>query len=101
MISKEEARIGTTMSNLFVALILINFGIQVFVLGPDQVGYDPTWGPALSISGFALGFSLLFVFYITNNNKTFWWAGKSIRYNCRLNCFCCTSCTNNWKFWTS
>ena len=49
MISKEEARIGTTMSNLFVALILINFGIQVFVLGPDQVGYDPTWGPALSI----------------------------------------------------
>ena len=43
MISKEEARIGTTMSNLFVALILINFGIQVFVLGPDQVGYDPTW----------------------------------------------------------
>jgi len=65
MISKEEARIGTIMSNLFVALILINFGIQVFVLGPDQVGYDPTWGPALSISGFALGFSLLFVFYIT------------------------------------
>ena len=65
MISKEEARIGTTMSNLFVALILINFGIQVFVLGPDQVGYDPTWGPALSISGFALGFYLLFVFYIT------------------------------------
>ena len=65
MISKEEARIGTIMSNLFVGLILINFGIQIFVLGPDQVGYDPTWGPVLSLSGFALGFSLLFVCYIT------------------------------------
>ena len=65
MISREEARLGTIMSNFFVGLILVNFGIQIFVLGPDQVGYDSTWGPVLSITGFALGFSLLFVFYIT------------------------------------
>ena len=49
MISREEARLGTIMSNFFVGLILVNFGIQIFVLGPDQVGYDSTWGPVLSI----------------------------------------------------
>ena len=49
MISREEARLGTIMSNFFVGLILVNFGIQIFVLGPDQVGYDSTWGPVLSL----------------------------------------------------
>jgi hypothetical protein len=60
MISKEEARLGTLMANLFVVLLLVNFGIQIFVLGPEQVGYNQTWGPLLSATGFAVGFAFLF-----------------------------------------
>ena len=64
MISKEEARLGTLMANLFVVLLLVNFGIQIFVLGPDQVGYNQTWGPLLSATGFAVGFAFLFVIFL-------------------------------------
>ena len=64
MISKEEARLGTLMANLFVVLLLVNFGIQIFVLGPEQVGYNQTWGPLLSATGFAVGFAFLFVIFL-------------------------------------
>tara|TARA_B100000925_G_scaffold227037_1_gene175542 strand:+ start:490 stop:1110 length:621 start_codon:yes stop_codon:yes gene_type:complete len=64
MISREEARLGTLMANLFVVLLLVNFGIQIFVLGPDQVGYNQTWGPLLSATGFAVGFAFLFVIFL-------------------------------------
>ena len=64
MITESESRLGSTMSKVFVVTILVSFGIQAFLIPTDQVGYNETWGPALSILNFVLSFAILFVIYI-------------------------------------
>ena len=64
MITESESRLGSAMSKVFVVTILVSFGIQAFLIPTDQVGYNETWGPALSILNFVLSFAILFVIYI-------------------------------------
>ena len=64
MITKKEASLGSTMARAFVVLIIVSFGIQAFLIPTDQVGYNETWGPALSAINFVLSFAFLFVLYI-------------------------------------
>ena len=52
MITKKEASLGSTMARAFVVLIIVSFGIQAFLIPTDQVGYNETWGPALSAINF-------------------------------------------------
>ena len=64
MITASESKLGSTMSKVFVVTIILSFGIQAFLIPADQVGYNETWGPALSILNFVLSFAFLFVLYI-------------------------------------
>ena len=64
MITAEEKNLGRRFALGALTLLLANFLIQVFVLGPDASGYNETWGPALSAINFVLSFAFLFVLYI-------------------------------------
>ena len=50
MITAEEKNLGRRFALGALTLLLANFLIQVFVLGPDASGYNETWGPIIGIS---------------------------------------------------
>ena len=50
MITTEEKNLGRRFALGALTLLLANFLIQVFVLGPDASGYNETWGPIIGIS---------------------------------------------------
>ena len=50
MITTEEKNLGGRFALASLTLLLANFLIQVFVLGPDASGYNETWGPIIGIS---------------------------------------------------
>ena len=56
MITAEEKNLGRRFALGALTLLLANFLIQVFVLGPDASGYNETWGPAVGNTvGYGIG----------------------------------------------
>ena len=50
MITSEEKELGRRFALGALVLLLANFLIQVFVLGPEATGYNETWGPVIGLA---------------------------------------------------
>ena len=50
MITSEEKELGRRFALGALVLLLANFLIQVFVLGPAAAGYNETWGPVIGLA---------------------------------------------------
>ena len=53
---QAETKNIRTITRVVAILVLANFVILAVVIGPDSVGYDPTYGPIQSIINFLIGF---------------------------------------------
>ena len=51
MITTEEKNLGRRFALGSLIFLLVNFLIQVLVLGPDATGYNETWGPIIGLVG--------------------------------------------------
>ena len=53
---KDEIKNLKAITRVIAALVLANFVIIALVVGPDSVGFDPTYGPITAILGFVIAF---------------------------------------------
>ena len=51
MITTEEKNLGRRFALGSLIFLLVNFLIQVLVLGPEATGYNETWGPIIGLVG--------------------------------------------------
>ena len=51
MITTEEKNLGRRFALGSLIFLLVNFLIQVLVLGPESTGYNETWGPIIGLVG--------------------------------------------------
>ena len=53
---KDEIKNLKAITRVIAALVLANFVIIALVIGPDSVGFDPTYGPITAILNFVIAF---------------------------------------------
>ena len=53
---KDEIKNLKAITRVIAACVLANFVIIALVVGPDSVGYDPTYGPITAILSFVIAF---------------------------------------------
>ena len=53
---KDEIKNLKAITRVIAALVLANFVIIAVVVGPDSVGFDPTYGPITAILNFVIAF---------------------------------------------
>ncbi len=53
---KDEIKNLKAITRVIAACVLANFVIIALVVGPDSVGYDPTYGPVTAILSFVIAF---------------------------------------------
>ena len=72
---KDEIKNLKAITRVIAALVLANFVIIAVVLGPDSVGFDPTYGPITAILNFAIAFLttgvLLGIYIVFDVKQTF------------------------------
>ena len=72
---QAETKNIKTITRVVAILVLANFVILAVVIGPDSVGYDPTYGPIQSIINFLIGFLttgiLMGIYVVFEVKKTF------------------------------
>ena len=51
---KDEIKNLKAITRVIAACVLANFVIIALVVGPDSVGYDPTYGPVTAILSLSL-----------------------------------------------
>ena len=51
---KDEIKNLKAITRVIAALVLANFVIIALVVGPDSVGFDPTYGPITAILSFVI-----------------------------------------------
>ena len=61
---KDEIKNLKAITRVIAALVLANFVIIALVVGPDSVGYDPTYGPITAILSFVIAFLLIAVMMV-------------------------------------
>ena len=59
MITQKEKQLGSLFAKIAAVGIAANFAVGLFLIGPDSVGYNATFGPLQSVINFAVGFSWL------------------------------------------
>ena len=59
MITQKEKQLGSLFAKIAAVGIAANFAVGIFLIGPDNVGYNATFGPLQSVINFAVGFSWL------------------------------------------
>ena len=72
---KDEIKNLKAITRVIAALVLANFVIIAVVLGPDSVGFDPTYGPITAILNFVIAFLttgvLLGIYIVFDVKQTF------------------------------
>ena len=72
---KDEIKNLKAITRVIAALVLANFIIIAVVLGPDSVGFDPTYGPITAILNFVIAFLttgvLLGIYIVFDVKQTF------------------------------
>ena len=72
---KDEIKNLKSITRVIAALVLANFVIIAVVLGPDSVGFDPTYGPITAILNFVIAFLttgvLLGIYIVFDVKQTF------------------------------
>ena len=72
---KDEIKNLKAITRVIAALVLANFVIIAVVLGPDSVGFDPTYGPITAILNFIIAFLttgvLLGIYVVFDVKQTF------------------------------
>ena len=72
---KDEIKNLKAITRVIAALVLANFVIIAVVLGPDSVGFDPTYGPITAILNFVIAFLttgvLLGIYVVFDVKQTF------------------------------
>ena len=59
MITEKERELGTRFAYINIVATLINFIFLAFVIGPDEIGYNESFGSLLGLVGLAQGLSFL------------------------------------------
>ena len=59
MITEKERELGTDLLYINIVATLINFIFLAFVIGPDEIGYNESFGSLLGLVGLAQGLSFL------------------------------------------
>ena len=72
---KDEIKNLKAITRVIAVGVLVNFVILALVLGPDSVGYDPTYGPITAILNFVIAFLttgvLLGIYVVFDVKQTF------------------------------
>ena len=72
---KDEIKNLKAITRVIAVGVLVNFVILAIVLGPDSVGYDPTYGPITAILNFVIAFLttgvLLGIYVVFDVKQTF------------------------------
>ena len=72
---KDEIKNLKAITRVIAVGVLVNFVILALVLGPDSVGYDPTYGPITAILNFVIAFLttgvLLGIYIVFDVKQTF------------------------------
>ena len=55
MITEKERELGTRFAYINIVATLINFIFLAFVIGPDEIGYNESFGSLLGLVGLAQG----------------------------------------------
>ena len=59
MITQKEKQLGSLFAKIAAVGIAANFAVGLFLIGPESIGYNATFGPLQSVINFAVGFSWL------------------------------------------
>jgi len=59
MITAKERELGTRFTYINIVATLINFVFLAFVIGPDEIGYNESFGALLGLVGLAQGITFL------------------------------------------
>ena len=59
MITEKERELGTRFAYINIVATLTNFIFLAFVIGPDEIGYNESFGSLLGLVGLAQGLSFL------------------------------------------
>ena len=72
---KDEIKNLKAITRVIAALVFANFIILALVIGPDSVGFDPTYGPVTAILNFVIAFLttgvLLGIYVVFDVKQTF------------------------------
>ena len=72
---KDEIKNLKAITRAIAALVFANFIILALVIGPDSVGFDPTYGPVTAILNFVIAFLttgvLLGIYVVFDVKQTF------------------------------
>ena len=53
---KDEIKNIKMLTRVIAVAVLVNFAILALLVGPDSVGFDPTYGPITAILNFVIAF---------------------------------------------
>lgn len=72
---KDEIKNIKMLTRVIAVAVLVNFAILALLVGPDSVGFDPTYGPITAILNFVIAFCtsavLMGIYVVFDVKKTF------------------------------